>query len=99
MAKYLDDTGLAHLWEKLKEKLAGKQDNLTGTAGEVVGFDASGRPVAQKSPISEAERDAWNAKGNMSNAVYDPQNKAQDIYAYCDNTVSAAIGAAIQDDY
>ena len=44
---YLDHTGLAYLWEKLKVQFAGKQDKLTGTSGQVVGFDASGNAVAQ----------------------------------------------------
>lgn len=47
MAKYLDDTGLSYLWTNLKEKLAGKQDKLTGTQGQVVGFGDDGKPVAQ----------------------------------------------------
>lgn len=45
--KFLENSGLTYLWSKLKEKLAGKQDLLTGKSGQVVGFDADGRAVAQ----------------------------------------------------
>jgi len=40
---YLDKTGLAHFWEKIK---AAKQNTLVGTTGQVVGFDAEGAAVA-----------------------------------------------------
>lgn len=44
---YLNKEGLTYLWGKIKTGLSGKQDKLTGIAGEVVGFDASGQAVAQ----------------------------------------------------
>lgn len=44
---YLDSTGLAHLWQGVKAALSAKQDKLTGTPGQVVGFDESGKAVAQ----------------------------------------------------
>lgn len=44
---YLDNAGLAHFWGKVKGALDGKQDKLAGAAGQVVGFDADGKPVAQ----------------------------------------------------
>ena len=47
---YLDNSGLAYLWEKVKAALSGKQDKLTGTAGQVVGFDDQGRAAAQEAP-------------------------------------------------
>ena len=33
MSGFLDKTGLAHLWEKMKSALAGKQDKLTAGDG------------------------------------------------------------------
>ncbi len=48
--KALGFSGLQHLWTKISEKLAKKQDTITGTQGQVVGFDAQGRPVAQAAP-------------------------------------------------
>lgn len=46
-------TELGHLraaMDRIKELLIGKQDKLTGTAGQVVGFDAQGQAVAQDAP-------------------------------------------------
>ncbi len=40
------------LAQAVEGELAGKQDTLTGTAGQVVGFDAEGRAVAQEAPGS-----------------------------------------------
>ena len=57
---YLDNAGLAHLWGKIKAALSGKQDILTGTAGQVVGFDARGQAVAQEAPeggMTQAQAD------------------------------------------
>lgn len=47
---FLDNAGLAHVWEKVKTALGGKQNKLTGTAGQVVGFNAQGQAVAQDAP-------------------------------------------------
>lgn len=47
---YLDNAGLARLTARLKEALAGKQDAISGQAGQVVGFDSAGQPVAQAAP-------------------------------------------------
>lgn len=47
---YLDKSGLSHLWGKIKTALSGKQDKLTGTQGQVVGFDRAGNAVAQDAP-------------------------------------------------
>lgn len=57
---FLDNAGLAHVWAKVKTALSGKQDKLTGTAGQVVGFDAQGEAVAQDAPeggITQEEAD------------------------------------------
>lgn len=58
---YLDNTGLAYLWEKLKIQFAGKQDKLTGVSGQVVGFDASGKAVAQDSGGTKSYRHLFTA--------------------------------------
>jgi len=39
---FLDAAGLSHLWKKIDTALAAKQDKLTGTPGQVVGFSAGG---------------------------------------------------------
>ena len=39
-----------HITAAERTKWNGKQDKLTGTKGQVVGFDADGRPVAQDKP-------------------------------------------------
>ena len=41
--------------DQLQEFLAGKQDTLTGKAGQVVGFDESGNAVAQDAPTGGGE--------------------------------------------
>ena len=53
--KHLDKTGLSFFWSKLKDLLSGKQDVLTGVAGQVVGFDANGKAIAQDAPSSGIE--------------------------------------------
>lgn len=47
---FLDKAGLERLWGKVEAALSGKQDKLTGTAGQVVGFNAEGEAVAQDAP-------------------------------------------------
>ena len=37
---------------EMEEGLSGKQDKLTGTQGQIVGFDAAGNAVAQDAPSS-----------------------------------------------
>jgi len=43
--KFLSGEQAAKLCREMKTALAGKQDNLTGVAGEVIGFDEHGRPT------------------------------------------------------
>lgn len=54
MSKFLDETGLSYFWSKVKTyvttQLASKQNKLVGTAGQIVGFNASGEAVAQAVP-------------------------------------------------
>ena len=45
--RYLDSDGFAYAWDKIERRLSDKQDRLTGTAGQVVGFDSAGKAVAQ----------------------------------------------------
>lgn len=44
---FLDSAGLTYLWSKIKAALDEKQGKLTGTPGQVVGFDADGHAAAQ----------------------------------------------------
>lgn len=46
-----------------------------------------------KKMLDQAVMDSGNA--DMTKAVYDPQGKQTDIYAYTDNAIAAAIGAAL----
>ena len=48
--KFLDNTGLSYLWGKIKAGLEAKQNKLTGTQGQMVGFNASGEAVAEDMP-------------------------------------------------
>lgn len=60
---YLDDTGLAHFWARLKETIALKQNLLTGTEGQFVGFDAGGNPVAVEAPGGQSPYDYASEAG------------------------------------
>ena len=48
LEQVLDKAGLSRYTAKLKHALAGKQDKITGTKGQVVGFGPDGKPAAQK---------------------------------------------------
>ena len=43
---FLNSAGLAHFWAGLRAALEGKQDRLSGAAGQLVGFDALGAAAA-----------------------------------------------------
>lgn len=47
---FLDEARTHELWEKIKGALSRKQNKLTGTVGQVVGFDADGAAMAQEAP-------------------------------------------------
>lgn len=49
---FLNNDGLSHFWDRIKVRLSAKQDKLTGTQGQVVGFDATGDAVSQDAPIT-----------------------------------------------
>lgn len=56
----LDGAGLAQVNEIINTRLSQKQDILTGTQGQVVGFDEDGNPIAQdlsSGGMTEAEAD------------------------------------------
>lgn len=53
LGQALDKAGLARYTEKVKAALAGKQDALRGTQGQVVGFDDKGLPTAQSGIATE----------------------------------------------
>lgn len=52
MTKYLDQTGLQRVISHLLDKLAGKQDRITGSAGQLAGFDGTGRLTAVSAPAA-----------------------------------------------
>lgn len=52
MSKFLDGNGLRYLWGKIRAAVELKQDRLSGSAGQIVGFDASGSAVAQDAPVA-----------------------------------------------
>jgi len=68
---------------------AGK-DGRDGTNGAgVPAGGAAGQALVKK---SAADYDTeWKDTGNMSAATYDPTGKAQDIFAYVDNAIRAAV--------
>lgn len=47
---YLDNAGLSRFTAWVKSRLSGKQDKLTGTESQVVGFDAAGDAVPVPAP-------------------------------------------------
>lgn len=54
--KILDGTGLAVVNQIIVERLDEKQDKLTGTQGQVVGFDANGNAVAQSADSLKGDK-------------------------------------------
>lgn len=48
-------TSLPFTDEILRNLITNKQDKITGTQGQVVGFDSQGKPVAQEAPSSLPE--------------------------------------------
>lgn len=77
----------------LPEALAAKQDKLTGAAGQVVGFDESGKAVAQKAPsggMTQAEADARYIQpgGSYPGASYTQLGS----FAFGDDGVISLIG-------
>lgn len=70
---FLDTAGTAHFWEKIRAFIAAKQDKLTGTAGQMVGFDTDGAAVAVR---------GWSNPNLLDNWYFlDPVNqKGKDIY-------------------
>lgn len=59
---YLDNSGLSYLWGKIKTALGGKQNKLSGTKGQVVGFDAEGNAQAQDAPASGITQEQADAR-------------------------------------
>lgn len=69
--RLLTSEGLAYFWGKVRTALSGKQERLTGRAGQLVGFDGSGRAAAMEAEymtarqvsqaIAEAVTDAMEA--------------------------------------
>ncbi len=56
---YLNNDGLGYLWQSVKNTLTTKQDSLTGTPGQVVGFDARGAAAAQDGWSNQNLLDNW----------------------------------------
>lgn len=50
----------------IKDLRDNKQDKITGTSGQVAGFDADGNLVAQEAPssVTDEEKAVWNAKAD-----------------------------------
>lgn len=59
---YLDKNGLAYLWGKVTAALSGKQNILTGSSGQLVGFDAEGKAVAQAAPSGGMTQEGADAR-------------------------------------
>ena len=53
---FLDKAGLERLWGKVEAALSGKQDKLTGTAGQVVGFNEVGKAIPVPLATNEWKR-------------------------------------------
>lgn len=97
---YLDNSGLACLWEKVKAALAGKQDKLTGAAGQVVGFDDQGRAAAQEAPSGVP------SGGSTGQALVKASEKDGDVLwrdtvtlQQVEGAIDAAITGAMEEAY
>ena len=49
--------------------------------------------------LNHMEQGISEADGDMLASVYDPQGKAQDVFAYVDNAIANAIGTALEASY
>jgi len=49
--EYLNQERTLQLWDGIKAALSKKQDELTGTSGQIVGFDVSGKPAAYATAV------------------------------------------------
>lgn len=63
-------TGTQEEFNALLASVGNKQDKITGTSGQVAGFDADGNLVAQEAPsgVTDEEKAAWNAKADVLHA-------------------------------
>ena len=63
--------GTQEEFNALLASVGNKQDKITGTSGQVVGFDTDGNLVAQEAPssVTDEEKAAWNAKADASKSV------------------------------
>ena len=68
-------TGTQEEFNALLASVGNKQDKITGTSGQVVGFDTDGNLVAQEAPssVTDEEKAAWNAKAD---APFKPAGKS-----------------------
>lgn len=84
-SSHIEDTNI-HITSSERTKWNGKQDAITGTAGQVVGFDSNGKPIAQAAPssVTDEEKEIWNGKADTS---------------YVDSAIQTAIGNAIGGSY
>lgn len=74
MSKYLDQTGLQRVIAQLKEKLSAKQDKLSGTAGQIAGFNADGNLTAVDAPSGGVSQEYVDGLVGDIGAVLDAIN-------------------------
>ena len=60
--------GTQEEFNALLASVGNKQDKITGTSGQVAGFDEDGNLVAQEahSSVTDEEKEVWNAKDDAA---------------------------------
>ena len=106
--KPLDGAGLAVVNGIINGRLAGKQDKLTGTQGQIVGFNAQGKAVAQNAPtsgITQTQADGRYLKltgGTITGALSVKAPTADTNPAtkkYVDDAIRTAVTGAMEASY
>lgn len=65
----IDEVSEDELESTLAAKINGKQEKLTGTSGQVVGFDASGNAIAQDAPATEKATSMQLVNGDSGDEI------------------------------
>ena len=85
-------TGTQEEFNALLASVGNKQDKITGTSGQVAGFDEDGNLVAQEAPssVTDEEKEVWNAKAD---APFKPAGKSYLTFS-SPNSFTLAVGDA-----
>ena len=78
LTEHVSDAGV-HVTAAQKTAWSGKQDKLSGTAGQVVGFDSDGNAVAQAAPSGGSSAAQYSLTLTMGGWYTDGSYRAQQV--------------------